>query len=141
MKRTVAALIAMAVIAGPMSPVFAKGPDHCPPGLAKKSPACVPPGLAKKQYHGDDRHYHSDGRYDDDHYHYRRYEGDNWRGDYRIGDRLPDWYDRVGDPRDYGLQVLVNGSDYYVRDGVIYRVNTETREVLELFEAVGAVLN
>ena len=23
---------------------------HCPPGLAKKSPACVPPGQAKKLY-------------------------------------------------------------------------------------------
>lgn len=40
--------------------VTASGPaSACPPGLAKKSPACVPPGLAKKQYSdnydGDDR--------------------------------------------------------------------------------------
>lgn len=26
------------------------GMNHCPPGLAKKSPACVPPGQAKKLY-------------------------------------------------------------------------------------------
>jgi hypothetical protein len=32
---------------------FANGPDHCPPGLAKKTPACVPPGLAMKYEAGD----------------------------------------------------------------------------------------
>lgn len=26
----------------------AKGPEHCPPGLAKKSPACMPPGQVGK---------------------------------------------------------------------------------------------
>lgn len=42
------------------SAALAKGPDHCPPGLAKKSPACVPPGLAKRWGVGD----RYDGHYD-----------------------------------------------------------------------------
>ncbi len=29
------------------------GPGFCPPGLAKKNPACMPPGLYKKFYRGD----------------------------------------------------------------------------------------
>ncbi|MCV2864244.1 RcnB family protein [Defluviimonas sp. WL0075] len=32
----------------------AAGPKNCPPGLAKKNPACVPPGLAKKSWHRGD---------------------------------------------------------------------------------------
>ena len=28
---------------------------HCPPGLAKKNPACVPPGLAKQSYNVGER--------------------------------------------------------------------------------------
>lgn len=34
-------------------PAAARGPDHCPPGLAKKNPPCVPPGLAKSWREGD----------------------------------------------------------------------------------------
>ncbi|MCV2870467.1 excinuclease ABC subunit A [Defluviimonas sp. WL0002] len=30
------------------------GPKGCPPGLAKKDPACVPPGLARKDWHRGD---------------------------------------------------------------------------------------
>ena len=44
-------LAAMLLAFGVTEPVFA-GPKGCPPGLAKKSPACVPPGHAKKG--GDD---------------------------------------------------------------------------------------
>ena len=29
------------------------GPGFCPPGLAKKNPACMPPGQYKKYYRGD----------------------------------------------------------------------------------------
>jgi len=122
MKRAIAAVLAAAVIAGAAAPVTAKGPPNgCPPGLAKKSPACIPPGLAKKQY--------------------APYRGDYRDGDHHRGDRLPDWYNRIDNPGDYGLQVLVNGSDYFEHDGVIYRVNTKTRKVLELFRAVDAVAN
>lgn len=44
MKRI--ALIAL-LVASVAMPASAQ-PKHCPPGLAKKTPACVPPGLAKK---------------------------------------------------------------------------------------------
>ena len=49
MKTTLTAMFA-ALILIPLSAedVHAKGKKGCPPGLAKKSPACVPPGLAKK---------------------------------------------------------------------------------------------
>ena len=49
MRTALAALFA-ALILIPLSAddAQAKGKKDCPPGLAKKSPACVPPGLAKK---------------------------------------------------------------------------------------------
>lgn len=47
---------------------------NCPPGLAKKSPACVPPGQAKKHY-----------------------------PQYRIGDRVTGDYVIVDRPGRYGL--------------------------------------
>lgn len=48
---TLAALLAATSLAP--APALAKGPDHCPPGLAKKDPPCVPPGQAKKYQIGD----------------------------------------------------------------------------------------
>lgn len=39
-------LLALALALAVPLPAAAKGPAHCPPGLAKKTPACVPPGLA-----------------------------------------------------------------------------------------------
>ncbi|WP_375173321.1 excinuclease ABC subunit A [Pseudooceanicola sp.] len=80
----------------------------CPPGLAKKSPACVPPGLAKK-------------------------------GGLQIGDRLVDErYIVIRDPARYGLDPY---GTYYRGDGYVYRVDRETREVLDLIGAVSAILN
>ncbi|WP_425090695.1 excinuclease ABC subunit A [Tropicimonas sp. S265A] len=38
----------LTILAAAGSPVLAKGPNHCPPGLAKKSPACIPPGQVGK---------------------------------------------------------------------------------------------
>ena len=49
------------------------GPSFCPPGLAKKSPACVPPGQAKKL------------------------------GYYGVGDVVPGGYVVIADPWRYGL--------------------------------------
>ncbi len=143
MKRAVTALIALVAIAGPVSPLLAKGPDHCPPGLAKKSPTCVPPGLAKKQYQGDDRddddRYH---RYDDDdgHRRYRRYDGTDY-GDYRPGDRIPDGYELILVPKDYGLPDPEDGTDYFIVNDVIFKASRETQEIIDLYRAVGAVLN
>ena len=37
------------------APAIAQGGKSCPPGLAKKTPACVPPGLAKKGVTTEDR--------------------------------------------------------------------------------------
>lgn len=139
MKKTITALIALAAIAGPVSPALANGPKHCPPGLAKKSPACIPPGLAKKNKH-DDKAYRE--HEEEHHREYRRYVGDDY-GDYRRGDRIPDGYELILVPTEYGLSKrdYDYDSDYYVVDGVLYEVSRETREVIDLFRAVGAVLN
>ena len=100
-------------------PAHAQNAKDCPPGLAKKTPACVPPGLAKDKTHDDD-------------------------GEvliYRIGDRLPRDYDRLRDPYVYELPLLLDGSEYYMVDNKVYRVSPETREVLEVFDAIKAVFN
>jgi hypothetical protein len=39
---------ALALAAFAVAPAASAQPGGCPPGLAKKSPACVPPGLARK---------------------------------------------------------------------------------------------
>lgn len=91
----------------------------CPPGLAKKDPPCVPPGQAKERY--------------------ERYDGSDRIGDYDRGDALPDWHDRIYDPDDYALPELGDGSEYYIHDGIIYRVSPKTRRVLDLYDLVSAV--
>lgn len=147
MKHALTSMILLVAVAGTAAPAVAKGPFNCPPGLAKKSPACVPPGQAKKQsgYYRDDHgdYHYRDRRYDDDehHYRYRRYDGDYRDGDYRRGDRLPDGYRLILVPEDYGLRRRTDGSDYYIRDGVVYRANRETREVLDLYRALEAILD
>lgn len=42
------ALVLSALLASAAALPAAGQPPHCPPGLAKKTPACVPPGLANK---------------------------------------------------------------------------------------------
>lgn len=88
---------------------------HCPPGLAKKSPACVPPGQAKK------RRYH----------------------DPRRGDRIDDYddYAWLRDYDRYDLPRLPQGQRYYVLGDRIYRVDQNTYEILDFVRALGAVLN
>jgi hypothetical protein len=82
---------------------------HCPPGLAKKSPACIAPGQAKKFY-----------------------------STYRVGDRISGDYVILDRPGRYGL----NPSQTYYRVGDdIFRVNQQTREVLDVIGAVGALLD
>lgn len=48
-----AASVAVAIAAA--LPAYAAGPKACPPGLAKKSPACIPPGQVGKAYRVGDR--------------------------------------------------------------------------------------
>lgn len=89
------------------------GNGHCPPGLAKKSPACIPPGQAKKHY-----------------------------GAPRIGDRVSDYdYHLIRYPDRYDLPPLRRGERYYVIDGQILRVNQETREILDFIRATAALLD
>lgn len=126
-------IILLATLAVAATPAFAGPKDHgngqghgkmkahqsaragCPPGLAKKSPACVPPGLAKKQDHDRDVRHH-----------------------YRVGDRID--YDNViliQDPGHYGLDPY--GTYYRAGDRVI-RVDRETSEVIALIGLARAIL-
>ena len=94
------------------SPVaVAAGPKDCPPGLAKKG-SCTPPGLAEKGVERDGVRYN--------------------RGE-RIGD-----YIIIRDVDRYGL----DRTQTYARSGdYIYRIDRQTREVLNLIGAVSALLN
>lgn len=84
---------------------------NCPPGLMKKSPRCIPPGQAKKY-------------------------------GYNVGNRLPNGdYDYIRDPSRYRLPRLGRGESYYRIGDNYLRIDRETREVLELIDAIGAVLN
>lgn len=86
-------------------------PKGCPPGLAKKSVPCVPPGQAKK------------GHYD---------------VPYARGDVIYRDYILIQDPRRYNLDP---NNTYYSAGGYVFRVDRETREVLDLLGAVAAILN
>ncbi len=86
---------------------------HCPPGLAKKNPPCIPPGQAKKHA----QHHH-------------------------VGDYLPyGAYDRVYDHYRYRLPRLRPGEVYYRIGDSIVRIDRETREILQLIEAIASVTN
>lgn len=121
---------------------MAKGPKHCPPGLAKKNPACVPPGQAKKgvTYDRDrDETYRRGDRIDD-------------YTVLRVGDRV------IFDGQDYvvvdtdGGTVLRRGDDLfrlptigdgseYVRVGdAIFRVSPETRTVIDFVRLADLIL-
>lgn len=94
----------------------------CPPGLAKKSPACVPPGLAKKRPAHD---------YDDD-------DDFRWRrGDYIYDDD----YRLIRYPDRYTLPPLRPGERYAIVGNQIVRINSETGRILDLIRLVDAVLN
>ncbi|MBB5514834.1 hypothetical protein FHS89_000840 [Rubricella aquisinus] len=51
MKRAIPFIALLALATAPAA--YANGPEHCPPGLAKKTPACIPPGQAMKYEVGD----------------------------------------------------------------------------------------
>lgn len=88
--------------------------QHCPPGLAKKSPSCVPPGQAKKD----------GGRY-----------GNRTGEILRVGD-----YVVIRDPARYDLQR--RGDWQYYRDGNnIYRVDRDTQRILAVLNLVRAFTN
>lgn len=132
-------------------------PKNCPPGLAKKDPACVPPGQAKKGVTAEEW---QDRRDADD-------VAESDRNRYRVGDRLDRdrWLileegDRVTiDGREYIVVDTDNGTvlrandDWYrlpradgntewVRVGdELIRVDQDTREIIELIELSRLLLN
>ncbi|MBY6119310.1 MULTISPECIES: hypothetical protein [Mameliella] len=56
MKTRSLAILVLAAM--PLALPATAQPKGCPPGLAKKDPACVPPGLAKKGVKAPDRDRH-----------------------------------------------------------------------------------
>lgn len=86
---------------------------NCPPGLAKKNPACLPPGQAKKH---DIRH--------------------------GIGDFI-DWNDVhvVTRPGRYGLSMPPSGNRYAIVDGQLVRVNEDSGKILSILRLVEAILD
>ena len=60
------------------------------------------------------------------------------QGYYRIGDRINEDYIILRNPGRYGLD---RNETYYRVGDQIYRVNRETREILDLIGAAAAVLN
>ncbi|WP_343082157.1 excinuclease ABC subunit A [Ostreiculturibacter nitratireducens] len=153
MTRTVLlSAVALATLVA-AAPVEAK--QFCPPGLAKKSPACIPPGQAKKMHRYDDRrddddrhHYRYGDRYDDhdDGYRHDRYYDEGGYRDggrfIRIGDSIYDRdYHLITRPGLYGLEPPRDGWGYYIVDGNLLRVDQDTYEVLDLIRAVDAILD
>lgn len=141
MKKLVLTASALILALG-MAPVpsLASSAKGCPPGLAKKSPACVPPGQAKKGVTAEE--WSRGDRVRDDEYDVLR-----------DGDRI------VFDGRDYivverdGRLVLRRENDVYrlprldqnrdyVRIGdQILSVSRETRQVIEVIRLVDLLLS
>lgn len=94
----------------------------CPPGLAKKDPRCQPPGQAHKQA---SRH---------DHDQPRRYGP-------RVGERLrAQDYAYIRDPGRYDLPTRDNWR-YYQDGNQVYRVDSETQQILAVVTLLSAFFN
>lgn len=148
-------LIILALAASLVLPgaAMAKGPKGCPPGLAKKEPACVPPGQAKKGLRYDEDYARGD-RYDDDDDRYDR--DDDWYGDeydrLETGDRIVmdgREYEviRIGDriilrreDDAYKLPRIGDGSEYVRMGDVIVRVDRKTRAAIQIIELADLIL-
>lgn len=97
---------------------------HCPPGLAKKDPACVPPGQARARS-DDRRHYDRDRR---DHL--------------RTGDIIDLRHVHiVTRPGLYGLNDPRRNERYAVVDGRLVRVDESTGKVLNIIRLIDAILD
>ena len=142
MIRVLAILTAALTLAAAPDAAQAKE-KGCPPGLAKKSPACVTPGLAKKGVRADT---------DDDEEIADRYDYDP--DDYevlRTGDRVTingQEYivvrdgDRLVLKRDNNWFDLPGSRDDYVRVGDnLIRVDPKTKAVIEIIQLADLVLN
>lgn len=116
-------LILIAVIAasfggGIALPGTAFAQPKCPPGLAKKSPACVPPGQAR-----------------------RGVTAEEWRSRHAPGDYLEEdrWTPLEDYDRDiyYGLPPLADGETYAVVDGGIVVLSRTSSTILRLIDILG----
>ena len=114
----------------------------CPPGLAKKSPACIPPGQAKKLdgRHDDDRRVCIDrkGAYVEREDAFRYNDRYDQVYSYRVGDRLRGDYVLIPSPDLYGLDRY--GTYYRAGDGV-YQVDKDTMEVMAIIGLASRLLN
>ena len=112
---TVAALILTLTLTG--APALADSVKACPPGLAKKDPACVPPGQVDKSWTPE-----------------RIYvEGDRIRGDYVI--IAEDDWDNLS------LTPIDDDTLYVVIDNQIVRVRESNLIVIEPIRILDNVLN
>ncbi|MFY0693370.1 MAG: excinuclease ABC subunit A [Paracoccaceae bacterium] len=100
----------IAVLALGVTTPASAAPPGCPPGLAKKNPPCVPPGQVGKQ------------------------------GWLKRGDILDRDYDRVRYPRRYRLPPLGEAEGYYRNGRIVYRVDEETRQILDWIELTDEIL-
>lgn len=113
------AAVAAALLAGPALANNGNGNGNghgnahaaagCPPGLAKKDPACVPPGQAMKGVDAVD-----------------------WRHRHEIGEVLPEANFYWLDPDNYDLPRLPDGQAYVVADDVVFAIDRQTYEVMQL---------
>lgn len=88
----------------------------CPPGLAKKSPACVPPGQAKK---AQARQFGSSvGQYVD-------------LGRVHV----------ISHPGRYGLSTPPRGNRYAIVDGKLVRVDEGSGQILSILRVIDAILD
>ncbi|MBU2962248.1 excinuclease ABC subunit A [Citreicella sp. C3M06] len=105
------------------------GSKDCPPGLAKKSPACEAPGQAKKHDDRDDKRVEQKAKKDTrevrQEVHHKR------------GDRIPSGYVRVSHPERYGL----GSGTYYHRGGDVIRVDPDTQKILAAIGLINALTN
>jgi len=135
------AITALALLAAPTDLYAAgKGAKNCPPGLAKKTPACVPPGLAKKGVTAEDRGYDIGDRIEDPEYIILQtgdrviFEGQEYEVvDTTNGTILRRGNDRYRLPRD--------ASSDYVRIGdSLIKVDRQTKEVIDLIRLADLII-
>jgi hypothetical protein len=98
-------------------PALAETAKDCPPGLAKKDPACIPPGQVGKSWTPDHVYV----------------EGDRIRGDYVIV-TADQW-------ADLSLTPIEDDSVYVVIDNQIVRVKESNLVVIEPIRILENVLN
>ncbi|MBT8459148.1 MAG: hypothetical protein HKP37_05315 [Boseongicola sp.] len=129
------ALTALALVSAPTDTFAAgKGAKNCPPGLAKKTPACVPPGLAKKGGYAIGDHV-----YDPDYVILRNGDRVIFEGrEYTVVDTTSGTILRRGNdsyrlPRD-------RSSDYVRIGDNLIKVDRQTKEVIELIRLADLIL-